>query len=292
MSVEERLNTILPAAEAELGNRNFVAILGLSGVGKTVLVTLLGHALDKYFLKKQSEIKGRITGGRVFLETCENGMLDGIFPERTQLLAREEIVIEMNRSGGTGKAIEIRLPDISGETFNTLCLGDEISAKERALKIFETSKPKGKTFGDMTYVIYAKIYLILLDCSKIGEWEKLAIRHNQALATIKELQSVRLKKEINKIESPIGIVLTKSDTLSNPDEPAKSVVDNNMGRFLNTLDSLHKGEKEFFKLHVDVERNTDNAITDPTALKVRRPLTYSHDEYMRLLKWIHDNSSE
>ncbi len=134
MSVEERLNTILPAAEAELGNRNFVAILGLSGVGKTVLVTLLGHALDKYFLKKQSEIKGRITGGRVFLETCENGMLDGIFPERTQLLAREEIVIEMNRSGGTGKAIEIRLPDISGETFNTLCLGDEISAERESLK--------------------------------------------------------------------------------------------------------------------------------------------------------------
>lgn len=289
MSVEERLNAALGSAAVDFENKNYVAVLGFPGVGKTVLVTLLGNALDKHFQDKQSEIKGRITSGRDFIENWENGMLDGNFPTRTQVLARDEIVIEMSRPGSTGTATEIRFPDISGETFTNLCLGEEIPGPERVLKVLDMAKPKGKSHGDMGYVIYSNIYLILLDCSKMSEWEKLAIRHAQALATIKDFKDVIKKTKKGKIENPIGIILTKSDALNDPDEDAESVVNKNMKRFMNSLEALHVGEREFFKVHVDVERSIDNTVTDPTALKVRNPLTYNHDEYVRLLKWIHDN---
>lgn len=289
MSTQERLPNILTQVSAELAGKNYVAILGLSGVGKTVLVTLINHALDNYFLDRYPEITSRISSGKPFLELCENNMLDGEFPQRTQPLSRDEIVIQLSRKGMTGTTSEIRLPDISGEDFNNMCMGDEITGEERALKVLEMAKPKGKLYGDMGYVLYAKMYLILLDCSKSSEWEKLATRHAQALTTIHEFKEVLKQTRNGKVETPIGIILTKADALPDPDQRAEDAVRSRMRRFLNTLDSIHGGKREFFKLHVDVERNTDNAITDPTNLKVRKPLTYSHDEYVRLISWMHEN---
>lgn len=289
MSVQERLAAILPQASAEFSNKNYVAILGLSRVGKTVLVTLLSHALDNHFFGNPGGITGHITKGRQLVETWENGMSDGEFPLRTQPLARDDIVIEMSGRGATGATTEIKLPDISGETFSNLCLGEEVSGPERVLQVLEIAKPKGKTFGEMGYVIYADMYLILLDCSKMEEWEKLAIRHAQALTTIRDFKEVIKKTKKGKVENPIGIILTKSDTLPNPDESAEQIIRNKMKRFLNALDSVHSGKKEFFKFHVDVERNQDNVVNDPNSLKVRKPLTYSHDECVRLITWMHDN---
>lgn len=289
MSAHDRLQAILAQVSPELVGKNHVAILGLSGVGKTVLVTLINHALDNYFLDRYPDIKSHVALGKPFLETCETSMLDGEFPHRTQPLSRDEIVIQLSRKGATGKTSEIRLPDISGEDFNNMCMGDEIAGDERALMVLETAKPKGKAYGDMGYILYAKMYLILLDCSKLSEWEKLATRHAHALTTIHDFKEVLKETKNGKVETPIGIVLTKADSLPNPDERAEDAVRNNMRRFINTLDSIHQGKREFFKLHVDVERNADNAITDPTNLKVKKPLTYSHDEYVRLIHWIQEN---
>lgn len=289
MSVQERLNNILTQASQELGGKNYVAILGLSGVGKTVLVTLINHALDNYFLERYPEIKAHIASGIPFLEACETSILDGEFPHRTQPLSRDEIVLEFSRKGATGTVSEIRFPDISGEDFNNMCLGEEITGAERDLKVFETAKPKGKPYGDMGYVLYAKMYLILLDCSKLEEWEKNASRYAQALRTILEFKKELKQTRNGKIENPIGIILTKADTLHNPNENAENIINSKMKRFLNTLSSVHEGKKDFFKLYIDVERNADNAISDPTTLKVKKPLTYSRDEYVRLISWIHEN---
>ncbi|MBI1828718.1 MAG: ATP-binding protein [Thaumarchaeota archaeon] len=289
MSVQERLNNILTQASQELGDKNYVAILGLSGVGKTVLVTLINHALDNYFLERYPEIKAHIASGIPFLEACETSILEGEFPHRTQPLSRDEIVLEFSRKGATGTISEIRFPDISGEDFNNMCLGEEITGAERALKVFETAKPKGKPYGDMGYVLYAKMYLILLDCSKLEEWEKNASRYAQALRTILEFKKELKQTRNGKIENPIGIILTKADTLHNPNENAENIINSKMKRFLNTLNSVHEGKKDFFKLYIDVERNADNAISDPTTLKVKKPLTYSRDEYVRLISWIHEN---
>ncbi len=291
MSVQERLNNILPKAAEAYQDRNYVSVLGLSGVGKTVLVTLLSNALDNYFLDKYTDITANIASGKPFLEKCENSMLDGEFPSRTQFLTKDEIVIEMDRKGATGSPTKIRFPDISGEDFENLMLGEEKTGVKRTLQVLDAVKAKGKTHGDMSYIIYADLYLILLDCNKLDEWEKMATKHAMALTTIRDFKKQIDQTKKGKIETPIGIILTKSDLLPDSTIDAKELLKEKMKRFMHTLDLVHKGETEFFKCFVDVERNPDNEVPDPANSKVKKPLTYSHDEYVRLLYWIHENIS-
>lgn len=289
MSVQERLQNALAGVENEMKGKKYVAITGFSGVGKTVLLTLLNHALDNFFLDQHTDIKGHVALGRPTLEKWENSMLDGEFPQRTQVSTREDIVIEMSGRGITSTTSHIHLPDISGEDFNAMCI-DEIDDEERVLQVLDMAKSKGKPHGLMSYVLSADMYLILLDCSKISDWEKLAIRHLQFLTTIRAFKNVMKKTKNGNIDNPIGIILTKSDTLPDPDVPASEIVRTNMKRFYNTLESIHTGKREFFKVYVDVERDGNNEVVD-TAPKVKKPLTYSHTEYVNLLRWIHQNIS-
>ncbi len=291
MSAKEQLDQILPQTGKELKGRNYVAILGLSGVGKTVLVTLLSNALDHHFLGVHPDITANISSGKPFLEKCENSMLDGEFPPRTQPLKRDEIVIEMDRKGVTGTPTKIRFPDISGEDFESMMLGGEIEGADRVLKVFDMSKAKGKSHGDMSYVVYADMYLILLDCKKLEQWPKMARNHAMVLQTIRDFKGQIDETRKGKTETPIGIILTKSDMLPDSDQDTSELLKTHMKPFMNTIDSVHKGGVEFFKCFVDVQRNTDNEIPDPENLKVKVPLTYSHDEYVRLLQWIHENIS-
>ena len=291
MSIQDKINTLLPKASEELQDQNYVSILGLSGVGKTVLVTLLSNALDNYFLDRYTDITANIASGKPFLEKCENSMLDGEFPSKTQILTKDEIVIEMDRKGATGSPTKIRFPDISGEDFENLMLGEEKTSAERIFQVLDAVKAKGKTHGDMSYIIYADLYLILLDCNKLDKWKKMATKHAMALTTIRDLKQQIGQTKREKIETPIGIILTKSDMLPDSTIDSKELLKEEMKRFMHTLDSVHKGETEFFKCFVDVERNLDNEVPDPVNSKVKKPLTYSHDEYVRLLFWIHENIS-
>jgi len=290
MSTQEKLNSIIPQTNKEYENKNYVAILGYSTVGKTVLVTLLSNALDNYFLDRHPDIDARIISGDVHLKKWENTMISGKFPKKTQLLEQEEIAINMSGKGATGGSVDIRFPDISGEDFRNLCIGDEVRGPDRALKVFEMAKPKGKIFGEKSYIAYAKMYFLLLDCSKLEQWEQDAIDHQQALETILECKKAIGKTKNDRVDVPIGIILTKADTLSDPEiDPAKFIHDK-MRRFDNALNSIHIGQKNFFKVHVDVERNGDNEIGD-TELELRVPLTYSHDDYVDILWCIHENIS-
>lgn len=289
MSEEERIRTVLTEVENEMKGRRYVAITGFSGVGKTVFLTLLNHALDGSFLDQHPEVNGHVASGRPILETWETSMLDGEFPKKTQLSTRDDIVIEMSGKGLTSTTSHIHLPDISGEDFKTMCIED-VGDEERLLQVLDMAKTKGKTHGLMSYVPLSDMYLILLDCSKISEWEKLAIRHVQFLTAIRAFKKVMKKTKGDKIDNPIGIILTKSDKLEDPDIPASEIVHTHMKRFYNTLESIHSGERKFFKVHVDVERDGNNEVADVEP-KVKKPLTYSHNAYADVLWWIHQNIS-
>ena len=291
MSTEEKLNAIIPLTKKEYDDKNYVAILGYSSVGKTVLITLLSNALDKYFSDKHPDIDSRITSGDIHLKKWENNMLEGKFPKRTEILDKEEIIINMRGTGATASTpIDIRFPDISGEDFKNLCIGNDSRGGERVFKVFDMAKLKGQSYGEKSYIPYAKMYFILLDCSKLNEWEKDALDHAQALETILECKRTIKQTKYDKVDVPIGIVLTKADTLPDPDVDPRQLIHERMRRFENALKSIHSGSTEFFKVHVDVERNEDNEI-DTTEQELRIPLTYSHDQYADILWWIHQNIS-
>lgn len=145
MSVQEKLNNIIPQTEKEFGNKNYVAVLGYSQVGKTVLITLLCNALDDHFLDKHPDIVARITSGDVHVKKWENGMIEGKFPKRTEILEQEEIAINMRGSGATGStSVDIRFPDISGEDFRNLCIGDDVRGACKSIQSIRYGKTEGK----------------------------------------------------------------------------------------------------------------------------------------------------
>lgn len=289
MSVQERLANRVAQTKKEYENKHYVAVLGYSNVGKTVLLTLISNALNKHFLERHSDINARITGGDVHLKKWENNMIDGKFPKRTEILEQEEITLNMRGAGATASTpIDFHFPDISGEDFRSLCIGDDIRGEERVLKVFDMAKAKGKLFGEKSYIAHAKIYFILLDCSKLDRWEKDALDHAQALETILECKKAIGQAKNDKIDVPIAIVLTKSDTLPNPDIEPEELLHEKMKRFEDVLKSIHSGPRKFFKVHVDVERNGDNEVGGPER-ELRVPLTYSHQQYADILWWIHQN---
>ena len=232
MSVQEKMAPILKAAES-VQNENNVAVLGPSGTGKTVFITLLSHAIDNHFLDEHPELRAHPKDGRPFLEACENSLRDGEFPERTQQLSRDKIVFEMRGTGSTASSMEFKLPDISGEDYKHMCLGEEIRGDERVVKVCEMGKAKGASYGEMIYAIYAKMYVILLDCSKMTtNWEKDQTQYSQALTTIQDFKKSTNTSKNGRIDTPIAIVLTKADSLEDRDVPAKDLVKLHMRRFL------------------------------------------------------------
>lgn len=292
MSVQEKMAPILKASTT-IQNENNVAVLGPSGTGKTVFITLLSHAIDNHFLDEHPELRAHPKDGRPFLEACENSLRDGEFPERTQQLSRDKIIFEMRGTGATASSIEFKLPDISGEDYKNMCLGEEIRGDERVVKVCQMGIVKGQPYSEMIYAVYAKMYVILLDCSKMKtDWEKDQTQYSQALTTIQDFKTSTNTSKNGRIGAPIAIVLTKADTLEDRDVSAKELVKKYMRRFYNTLEDIHEGKREYFMVHVDVQRNRENEIDSTEGLKVAKPLSYSHNEYTKFLWWLHENLLE
>lgn len=65
MSTKEQLDQILAQIGKNRKDSNYVAILGLQGIGKTVLVILLSNALDHHFLDRHSDITVNTSSGRI-----------------------------------------------------------------------------------------------------------------------------------------------------------------------------------------------------------------------------------
>lgn len=292
MSIEEKMAPILKVSST-IQNQNNVAVLGPSGTGKTVFIALLSHAMDNHFLDEHPELRAYPKDGKQFLESCENSMRDGEFPERTQQLSRDKIIFEMRGTGATAGSMEFKLPDISGEDYEHMCLGPEIRGNERVVKVCDMGKTKGMPYGENIYAVYAKMYVILLDCSKMeSDWENDQTKYTQALTTIQDFKKSTSTAKNGRINTPIAIVLTKADSLEDRDVSAQELVKKWMRRFHNTLEDIHVGKREYFMVHVDVKRNQENEIDTTDGVKVAKPLLYSHSEYSRYLWWLHQNLLE
>lgn len=289
MNIQEKMAPILKAAPTILAENN-VAVLGPSGTGKTVFITLLSHVMDNHFLDDHPELRAHPKDGRPFLESCENSMRDGEFPERTPQQSRNKIIFEMRETGATAGSMEFKLPDISGEDYKHMCLGPEIRGDERVVKVCDMGIDKGASYGEMIYAIYAKMYVILLDCSKMTtDWERDQTQYTQATTTIQDFKKSTNTAKDGRIDTPIAIVLTKADSLEDRDVSAQELVKKWMRRFYNTLEDIHVGKREYFMVHVDVQRNQENEVDSTDGLKVAKPLSYSHSEYSQFLWWLHQN---
>lgn len=288
----KNLDTMLAEAKKALGGRKQLAILGQSKSGKTVFNTLTKRAIFHSYLQKHPEITAHVEQGNEFLEVAEKAMLQGNFPDRNQLDIPDEIVITMRQEGFTGAKKDLRILDISGETYEKLCVERIEDPKVRVQGIFEKGRGKNEQYGPMSFMVLAKMYVILLDCNEFVNWPKLDSRFSRGLTAIRHFKQVSGDAEDDQVKEPIAVVLTKIDTLPNIDEKdPEKIIQKYLPEFHNSLKSIHRGNKGFFKVSVDVKRNPDNEIEKSNSVKVKIPLTYSEDEYVRFITWVTGNLS-
>ena len=281
---------MLEKAKTTLYGENTVAFLGPPNSGKTIIATLLNDAIFNHFLKKHAgQYDGRMTSGFAFIKTAQNSMLAGKFPSATVPNNEGEVVFSIKQKGPMGKGIQLKIRDMSGEDYNSFLISGDLGASDRTFGALRQHKTRTMPYGPLSFIVFAKVYAVTIDCSLYDEWRKLDLDYAHLLDSLLAFQEIRGENG-EKITAAIAIILTKADCL--PDDAggsASALVASKMGQFNKTLQMLHSGPREYFKTSIDPGR-TDTNKPIPNSIKV--PLSYSSDEYNRLLSWIIKNVND
>ena len=298
---------MLKAAIDEYKNSKIIAFLGNSESGKTVAATLLKDAFFSNFIPKHSEkFAGHLVSGYDILSSTEDSLFSGTFPDPTPEGSTYEIEFEISNKEFSNLKSNIKIRDINGEDYNELILGPDISPATRIREILKRGKPDSYAFGPMSYLIFANVYVLLIDCELFPDWRKLDLRQAQAINSILQFKQAISETEINTILSPVAILLTKADQL--PDEVTdtpKELIEKNMPQFYHALCNKVSGSKEFFKSDISVEKTEsaldlitqanktvplpNKTVPLPNKPKIKQPLDYSSDEYVKLILWFLKN---
>lgn len=300
VKIPTKTSGMLKAAIEEFENSKIIAFLGNSDSGKTVAATLLKDAFFSNFIPTHSEkFAGHLVSGYDILSTTEDSLFSGTFPDPTPEGSTYEIEFEISNKEFSNLKTYIKIRDINGEDYNELILGGDLPASTRIREILKRGKPDSQAFGPMSYLIFANVYVLLIDCELFQDWKKLDLRQAQAINSILQFKQAISEIEIETISSPIAILLTKADQLPKDitDSPEK-LIEKNMPQFYHTLINKVSGPKEFFRSQISVEKIEstpgieiirNKTMPLPKKPKIKQPLDYSSDEYVRLILWFLKN---
>ncbi len=292
---------ILNAAKESFEGSKIVALLGDSDSGKTVAATLLKDAIFSHFLPKhEDKFAANLVNGYDILSASEESMFSGTFPDPTTEGTTYEIEYEIENKDVLGSKTQIKIRDIDGEDYNELILGPDLEPMTRIREVLTRGKSANQAFGPMSYFIFSKMYILLIDCELYKKWKILDIRQAQAINSILQFKEAIDVAHDGKILDPIAIILTKADQLPNDATgTAEELIKQNMPQFYYTIKNKHVGSREFFKSSVDLEEpsinkgqdesQTPDATPKPDKPHIKQPISYSSDEYVRLILWIIKN---
>jgi len=213
--MDKKLDLIINAARNDLAHKNMVAFLGDQYSGKTVTCAIIRHALSNSFVPDSNgKWEAWVSDGRTRLNKILTSLESGKYPAKTLPADPLPINIEIFHKEGLGGSIEIVFRDMSGELWKKLLVDEYENIDERVREILTTSKIDKKPYGLLSHIVFAKTYIILIDCKEIKNWKE----QQRYLAAM--IQSLRdIKKRVgdavnNKITSSIAIIFSKYDTLT------------------------------------------------------------------------------
>ena len=205
--------------------------MGTQHAGKTVHCALLKDAAARR-LKRHTNGKylGVATAGAGadkprLLTPCTTGG----FPKKTPEGEAMQLTVEIS-STENGTDIDLIFHDMAGEEYDEL-LVTEMQAEERIQRILETARIDGKPYGLMAHLIFAKIYVILVDCSDIESWGSSQAYVKEAIRSIYEIKKHIHALHNSKVSSHLAIVFSKCDTLEDEREA------NEMAKILDEVDA-------------------------------------------------------
>lgn len=246
MDLQQRIDQ----AKEDFKDQVMVAFLGDKYSGKTVHCALIKDAAAKH-LKDHTNGKylGIATDGSERMNQIIDKLYDGEFPAKTFPEEATPMTVEIF-SKSAGETIKIVLRDMAGEKKEDL-LEKEMPIDDRMEKIFNLAPIEGKPYGLLTHLVFAKIYIILIDCDKHKKWPS---KQAYVKDTIRHLFQIKERiGEIanNRIYAPIAIVFSKYDTLFKEDRKSVKELMKELPEIEVALEKFHKGPISYFKSQVD-----------------------------------------
>lgn len=316
----------IDVAKQHFANQRLIAIIGTPNTGKTVVGALLLEAIIDEFLPNHTEYTFRINKGINTMKNSSLSLKKGEFPSGTaeDEINQVEMILKQNKA--SGGEIELKLNDISGELQRQLLTkeisgttliqlimnqgkqkGDQFGPYTflifSEVYVFLIDSEQFENWSTVAFE-YAQLLLNILEFKKaINQVHNDKIKNPIAVMFTK----TDLLDEEQRVKSPENLLKEK------------------MSIFYQQLLSIVEN-KEYFKVFIDVERGPDNKpiqvkigkpsvneakgeslttsssetseIKEPAEVpketqesvavtyKVKTPLSYSKDEYVKFISWL------
>lgn len=261
-----KLRDMLDQAHADFDGRFPVAFLGTRYAGKTIHCALLKDAATRSLMRHTNgKYLGVATAGAGRINRIVDALYDGRFPEKTTEGEAVRLTVEIS-STENGTDIDLIFHDMAGEEYDDL-LVEEMPVEERIRQILATSKMEDKPYGLMAHLIFAKIYVVLVDCTRIESWASTQAYIKDAIRSIHEIKKYDRALHHGKVSSHLAIVFSKCDTLADEksaDELAEKLdevnaavtkyVGGEVRHFRSRLDSTKMSRHELKKIDRDERR--------------------------------------
>ena len=276
---KKNLEQLIENAKSELHNENLVAFLGELKSGKTVVSALLKHALFNHFVPRSREkYEAIVSGGSTIInETLGSMIKDGLFPQGTWPIKSPVISMEIHTMKGRGPGVvKLILRDISGENYVKLLLKEYSNPEDRLYDVLMFNKDEKKSVGPLAHIVFAKVYVIIIDCSSDNPWEHEQSYAAQMITALRQMKEIINDTENGKIVCPIAIIFTKTDLLSTDSKslPAEELM-KKMPELMSSLKISHDGSIAYFKMFVDVEEENPEDVQ----LRIKRDKAAAKEEF-------------
>ena len=263
------LQDSLDQARADFDDMVTVAFVGTRHAGKTVHCALLKDAAAKHLMRHtRNQYVGVATAGSGRINKIMDALYDGRFPKKTAQGEATPLTVEITtaRNGGD---LALIFHDMAGEEYDEL-LTREMPIKERIQVIVDTPKIDGKSYGLMSHLIFAKIYVVVIDCSDIKRWGSLQAYVKDAIRSIYEIKKYIHGLYNNKIAADIAIVFSKCDTLS--DDKKADELATELPEIQGVIKKYVGGDVEFFRSRLETKKLNKGEIKEARVERLNESL--------------------
>ena len=279
---------MLQAATQVYKDSRQIGIIGPPRCGKTVVAGLLYHSIVNKFIPDNQNYRLQVENGLDFLQKTMLTLKKGEFPTKTPADEINKVEIVLRQDVATGGSIEIKLHDVVGDVYKDLYI-QEIDTNERLYRTLDRGKGKSP-LGDMAFLPFCKLYVILVDCEDFANWPQLSYDNVKLVTAIRQWKEGIKEVVDGKIKTPIAVVFAKTDLLDEENEKKEGevLIKEYMREFYEQLRATTDAPLDFFKIRLEIERDSSNKPerTEGGNFKVKTPLKYSEDEYVKFISWV------
>ena len=283
------LSEQISEARQDFKGKTTVAFIGDSYCGKTILCALLKDTASKYLPKETNEkYYGFATNGRQRINEFIYEMYHQKFPDKTTLSVETDATIKI--TSDSQNDIELVFHDMPGEKYKEYLENEtKLEELDSVVKtIMDHGRDPNKKYGKMAHIIFAQIYVILIDCSIYKSWRGLEGKFVSTLQNLLEYKKYIGKDVDGKIYSPVSIVFTKYDTLDPSDQKPPNELLDELNELKSAFNRFVKHDPKCF-----ISKITANHLTDKQTNKIiDQYLNTNDEEYVRNTKIIDERNEE